>query len=72
MRRRIQPWERHSEKHADICHTPHQRTSVAQGRFLGESGRRAEAQTRPTSVPTDRQKGLIDTQQELWQSNRAA
>ena len=33
---------------AHICHTHHQRTSMAQGRFEGEgeSGRRAVAQTR--------------------------
>ena len=34
----------------DICHTPHQRTSVAQSGFLGGSGRRAETHTRP-AVP---------------------
>ena len=34
----------------DICITPHQRKSVEQGRFLGGSGRRAEAHTRP-AVP---------------------
>ena len=52
---------RRAEGRADICHTPYLRTSVAQGRFLGGPGRRAEAHTRPAvpKMPQVLRAGLI-------------
>ena len=38
-------WYKIDSRSTDICHTPHQRTSMAQGRFYGGSGHRAVAQT---------------------------
>ena len=56
---RLGKWtpDKYEYKYNGIYHTPYQRTNLAQVRFLGGSGRRAEAYTRPawpkiSSVPS--------------------